>query len=51
MQSITRNKSNDHFESLQYRQHLFAITHLPQEKILPYSYNTRCSENHTLFEI
>ena len=24
---ITRNKSNDYFESLQYRQDLFAITH------------------------
>jgi len=40
----TRNKSNDYFESLQYRQDLFAITHYHKRKYFP-SY-TRCSENH-----
>jgi len=41
---LTRNKSNDYFESLQYRQDLFAITHYHKRKHFP-SY-TRCSENH-----
>jgi len=40
----TRNKSNDYFESMQYRQDLFAITHYHKRKYFP-SY-TRCSENH-----
>jgi len=40
----TRNKSNDYFESMQYRQDLFIITHYHKRKHFP-SY-TRCTENH-----
>ena len=40
----TRNKSNDYFESMRYRQDLFIITHYYKRKRFP-SY-TRCSENH-----
>jgi len=43
----TRNKSNDYFESLQYRQDMFAITHYHKRKHLT-SY-TRCSENHNIY--
>jgi len=42
--SKTRNKSNDYFESLQYRHDLFAITCYCKRKHFP-SY-TRCTENH-----
>jgi len=44
IQIKTRNKSNVYFESLQYRQDLFAITHYHKRKHFP-SY-TLCSENH-----
>ena len=44
LQKKTRNKSNDYFESMQYRQDLFIITHYHKRKRFP-SY-TRCSENH-----
>ena len=37
-------KSNDYFESMQYRQDLFAISHYHKRKHFP-SY-TRCTENH-----
>ena len=40
----TRNKSNDYFESMQYRQDLFAISHYHKRKHFP-SY-TCCTENH-----
>ena len=41
---ITRNKSNDYFESLRYRQDLFAVTHCHKRKHFP-SYK-RCTDNH-----
>ena len=40
----TRNKSNDFFESLQYRQDVRHIAHYHKRKHI--SSNTRCSENH-----
>jgi len=40
----TRNKSNDYFESLQYRQDMRHIAHYHKRKHFP-SY-TRCTENH-----
>ena len=42
--SLTRNKSNDYFESMQYRQDRFIITHYHKRKHFP-NY-TCCSENH-----
>ena len=41
---MTRNKSNDYFESLQYRQDLVPIGYYHKRKHFP-TY-TRCSENH-----
>ena len=40
----TTNKSNDYFESMQYRQDERHVTHYRKRKHFP-SY-TRCSENH-----
>jgi len=40
----TRNKSNDYFESMQYRQDVRHIAHYHKRKHFPS--NTRCSENH-----
>jgi len=40
----TRNKSNDYFESLQYREDVRHIAHYHKRKHFP-SY-TRCTENH-----
>ena len=40
----TRNKSNDYFESMQYRQDLFIITHYHKRK--RFTSYTSCSENH-----
>jgi len=40
----TRNKSNDFFESMQYRQDLFIITHYHKRK--RFTSYTSCSENH-----
>ena len=42
--SKTRNKSNDYFESLQYRQDVCDIALYRNRKKLPYY--THCSENH-----
>ena len=43
MQLLTRNKNNDYFESLQYRQDVRHIAHYHKRKHFP-SY-TRCTEN------
>jgi len=40
----TRNKSNDYFESMQYRQDLFAISHYHKRK--HFASYTSCTENH-----
>jgi len=47
MSNSTRNKSNDYFESLQYRQDVRHIAHYHNRKNFP-TY-TRCSENHSIY--